>query len=476
MSKFEHPDNNYTLQVKQLIEDVDPKDSQRDSVYRDAREYFAAVAARRMQLAGLQEKIVSASQMKKGKAQAEFLTKQLKAVTAEVAEECLARTERLHAVARQLISLSEGETFAETQMLSSRFLGTLMLLTRGPERNFARMHQRLKPLYKAVLTMRLIDKTSDLTLPDNRYLRYVKGSVLRFKGDEEAREKWREEVALPVICCALLQDIGLQAPEAITLLHGSDHNLDEFRLLDESSRKALLKINYTQTVDYLSNGLGIPRYIGNDKAERSRFLQRHQALNGFKLALLKDTYLSKMGIGELIKIPQVYTSIVLSTKPDFSKKNLPKGYVFIEQLAKKGALNTELAKAFVQIVGYFPLGFGVTYIPRSEKGIDREQYECAIVTRLNPAHPAEPVCRPVTRNLAYISSGSDEVIKKSSNLFFPANRKKLMRIGRERLIEIMSQLSGSFSPEAVDDLIPAFWEPADYFSVKKNQNLWNRVR
>ncbi|MGB0216108.1 MAG: hypothetical protein ACPF9E_11715 [Alteromonas oceani] len=51
-----------------------------------------------------------------------------------------------------------------------------------------------------------------------------------------------------------------------------------------------------------------------------------------------------------------------------------------------------------------------------------------------------------------------------------------MRIGRERLIEIMGQLSGSFTPEAVDDLIPAYWEPADYFSFKKNQNLWNKVR
>ena len=279
-----------------------------------------------------------------------------------------------------------------------------------------------------------------------------------------------------IFSCALLQDIGLQSPEALSILHGEDGKLDEFRVLDEPTRKQLLKINFTQTLEYLKNGLGIPRYIGNDKTERDRFVQRHTALNGFMLTLLKDTYLSKVGVGELVKIPQIYTSIVLSTKPDFSKKSLPKGYVFIEQLAKKGALNTELAKAFVQIVGYFPLGFGVTYIPRTEKGIDREQYECAIVTRLNPAHPAEPVGRPVTRNLSYISSGSDEVIKKSSNLFFPANRKKLMRIGRERLMEIMSQLSGNFSPEAVDDLIPAFWEPADYFSFKKNQNLWNKVR
>lgn len=476
MSKFEHPDNNYTLQVKQLIEEVYPKDDRLESVYSDARQYFAEASARQSALAELQKQLTRAEQLKKGQAKAEQLRKQIKDVSASHEDGRHRRIERLHSVANQLISLCEGESFEETQMLSSKFLGTLMLITRGPERNFASLHQRLKPLYKAVLALRLVDKVHDMDVQDNRYLRYLKDSVLRFKGDREHHEKWQEEVACPIISCALLQDIGLQSPEALSILHGEDNRLDEFRVLDEPSRKQLLKINFTQTLEYLRNGLGMPRYIGNDKAERDRFVQRHTALNGFMQTLMKDTYLSKNGVGELIKIPQIYTSIVLSTKPDFSRKNLPKGYVFIEQLAKKGTLNAELAKAFVQIVGYFPLGFGVTYIPRNEKGIDREQYECAIVTRLNPSHPAEPVGRPVTRNLSYISSGSDEVIKKSSNLFFPANRKKLMRIGRERLMEIMSQLSGNFSPEAVDDLIPAFWEPADYFSFKKNQNLWNKVR
>ena len=476
MSKFEHPDNNYTLQVKQLIEEVHPKDDRQESVYGDAKRYFAEVYAQQSAIEELQKQLARAEQQKKGQAKAELLRKQIKELSAAHEDLRHQRIDRLHSVALKVIALCEGESFEDTQMLSSKFLGTLMLITRGPERNFASLHQRLKPLYKAVLALRLVDKVQDMDVQGNRYLRHVKDSVLRFKGDHENYEKWQEEVALPIISCALLQDIGLQSSEALTILHGDDNKLDEFRVLDEPTRKQLLKINFTQTLEYLKNGLGLPRYIGNDKAERDRFVQRHTALNGFMQTLMKDTYLSKNGVGELIKIPQIYTSIVLSTKPDFSKKNLPKGYVFIEQLAKKGALNAELARAFVQIVGYFPLGFGVTYIPRNEKGVDREQYECAIVTRLNPPHHAEPVGRPVTRNLSYISSGSDEVIKKSSNLFFPANRKKLMRIGRERLMEIMSQLSGNFSPEAVDDLIPAFWEPADYFSFKKNQNLWNKVR
>lgn len=477
MSKFEHPDNKYTLQVKQLIEDVYPKDNQRESLYSDARMYFASVNVQQLRIDQLQTKLANTDVSKQGKAKAEHLKGELKKINAEFEEQRKVRIDRLHSVVAKLIYLCEADSFEETQLLSSKFLGTLMLLTRGPEGNFATLHQRLKPLYKAVLALRLVDKVHNMDVKDNRYLSHVQDSVMRFKGNSETREKWQEDVARPIIICALLQDIGLQAPEASKILHGPQKNLDAFRLLDETDRKQLLKVNFTQTLDYLKNGLGIPRYIGNDKAERDRFVKRHTALNGFMLTLTKDTYVSnKEGVGELIKIPQIYCSIVLSTKADFSKKNLPKGYVFIEQLAKKGALDASLAKAFVEIVGYFPLGFGVTFIPRNENGIDREHYEYAIVTRLNPPHPAEPVVRPVTRNLAYISSGSDEVIIKSNNLFFPANRKKLMRVGRERLMEIMSQLSGNFSPEAVDDLIPGFWEPADYFSVKKNQNLWNKAQ
>ncbi|NVK54351.1 MAG: hypothetical protein HWE26_01945 [Alteromonadaceae bacterium] len=477
MSKIELPDNNYTVQVKQLIEDVYPKNAQMASVYGDARNYFSSIAAQRAHIAELEQQLDNAANHKKKKSTGvDALKRKLKAAKAEYDEERQARIDRLIGTAHKILSLCEGDSYDETQLLSSKFLGTLMLITRGPERNFAKLHQRLKPLYKAVLVLRLADKVFANDLSEHAYLRNVKDSLLRFKGDEEWQEKWKVEVAIPLICCALMQDIGLQSPEAASILVGPDNELDEFRVLDDATRTQLVKINFNGTMDYLKSGLGMPKYIGNDKAERALYIKRHTTINEFMQTLMKDAYLSKVGVGELLKIPQIYTSIILSTKSDFSKKNLPKGYVLIEQLAKKGALNAELAKSFVQIVGYFPLGFGVTYIPRDERGVDRDRYECAIVTRLNPPHPAEPVCRPVTRNLTYISSGNDEVVRKTSNLFFPANRKKLMRIGRERLMEIMRLLSGSFTPDAIDDLIPSHWEPADFFSFKKNQNLWNKSR
>jgi len=47
--------------------------------------------------------------------------------------------------------------------------------------------------------------------------------------------------------------------------------------------------------------------------------------------------------------------------------------MLIEQLAKKGSLNKQLAEDFLSIVGYFPQGFGITFIPTNENDQEKDQ-------------------------------------------------------------------------------------------------------
>ncbi len=473
--KLENPDSIYTQQVKQVIDLVYPQESGLGSVYEDARHFFSLTPELEHHVDELRQKFDSLQSADKRKSsQEDLLKKKLKQAEKKLEDERLERIARLDAVANKLLTLCDGDTWEDTQHLSAKFLGTVMLLTRGPQGSFARQHQRLKPLYKAVLALRLTDKALDHGEISHPYLSKYKEAALRFKGNRLWQQKWQDELAIPLIKACILQDIGLQSTEAINILRGEENDKDEFRLLDSESRKALLKINYRQSLRYVTEGLGLPAYIGNDREERDRFLASQKAACAFTEQLVKDAFIGKSGIGEILKIPQIYVSIVLSTKADYTRKELPKGYMLIEQLAKKGALNARLADDFIKIVGYFPQGFGVTFIPKNEKGIERDHYECAIVTSLNPKHPAEPTCRIATRNLTYFSAGQDEVIARTANLYFPANRKKLMRIGRERLTEIMDKLSASFTPDAIDELVPSYWEPHDFFSFKKHQNLWNR--
>ena len=471
-AQSQNPDNIYTQQVKQLINMIYPKDTGYGSVFEDASHYFSVTPSLEQHIEDLKAQLKLIEGNKDREVLAEQLTKQIRNSSEKLEEERLARLERLDAVSTKIIELCEGDNWQETQQLSAKLLGTLMLLTRGPEGSFAKVHMRFKPLYKAVLTLRLVDRLLEHDTIAHKYLSKYREAASRFRGNRYWRDKWKIELGRPLITAALLQDIGLQSPAAQTILKGENGDLDEFRLLDESQRKDLLKLNYHFTLRYLSDGLGQPNYVGNNKEERDRFNKTHKDASEFLLSLVKDAFVSKSGLGEIVKIPQIYVSIVLSTKSDYSRMSLPKGYMLIEQLAKKGGLNKQLAQDFVELVGYFPQGFGITYIPVNEKGQEKDQYECAIVIGLNPKNPAEPLCKVVTRNQKYITSGAQEIIPKGRNLYFPANRKKLMRVGQDRLGEIMSQLSSNFTPDAIDDLVPSFWEPYDFFGFKKHQNLW----
>ena len=471
-AQSQNPDSIFTQQVKQLINMIYPKDSGFGSVFEDASHYFSLTPSLELHIEELKAQLKRIEGNKKKEILAEQLAQQIQNSSEKLEEERLSRLERLDAVSTKIIELCEGDNWQETQQLSAKLLGTIMLLTRGPEGNFARVHMRFKPLYKAVLTLRLVDRLLEHDTIAHKYLSKYREAASRFRGNRYWRDKWKTELGRPLITAALLQDIGLQSPAAQTILKGENGDLDEFRLLEESQRKDLLKLNYHFTLRYLSDGLGQPNYVGNNKEDRDRFNQTHKDANEFLLSLVKDAFVSKTGLGEIVKTPQIYVSIVLSTKSDYSRMSLPKGYMLIEQLAKKGGLNKQIAQDFVELVGHFPQGFGITYIPVNEKGQEKDQYECAIVIGLNPTNPAEPLCKVVTRNQKYITSGAQEVIPKGRNLYFPANRKKLMRVGQERLGEIMSQLSSNFTPDAIDDLVPSFWEPYDFFGFKKHQNLW----
>ena len=468
------PDSIFTQHVKQLINLVYPQDHGFGSVFEDAKHFFTLTPELETHVAELTSTLARVENNPKKDILIEQLEKKLKKAKEQLENERIERLKRLEEVCTKLIDLCEGDSWKETQQLSAKFLGTLLLLTRGPEGNFARIHQRFKPLYKAVLTLRLVDKILEHDTIIDNYLAKYRDSLSRFRGNQYWKEKWRTELGIPLISAALLQDVGLQCPAAQTILHGENNDLNEFRLLEETQRKKLLKLNYHFTMKYVSEGLGIPSYVGNSKEERERFIQRHSDANTFLQQLVKDAFLSKAGLGDVLKIPQIYASIIFSTKADYTRKNLPKGYLLIEQLAKKGALNKKIAQDFIDIVGYFPQGFGITFIPINEKGQEKDHYECAIVVGLNPSKPENPICKIVTRNLQYITGGQQEIIHKSRNLYFPANRKKLLRVGEKRLNEIMSQLSSNFTPDSLDELVPSYWEPYDFFGFKKHQNLWNR--
>ena len=464
--------------IVSLIQSVSPK---QDSLYEQAVTYFNEKEAEEAKLTVVTEKRdklqTDLAQSPKDKdliKNFEFAEKNLKETIKEQTERRHQRYQDAREICIKIIKLSEGESHDDTAVNSAKVLGTILLSSPGEGRKLASLHQKFKPLYKAVLAVRLLDKLLISGHISNKYILKYYDEETRLSEDPDKLSVFQEEVVLPLMLAAIFQDVGMHHPEARRLLLGPEGKQDEFRLLEGEERMSLLKLNHVHSLDYVTNGLGCRPYIGNSKEEKQAFDAHQKDVLLFIRTILNDAIKPKQGLGNLIKAPQIYTSVILSTKAGYDIRELPKAAILLEQVAKKGAVSEAAAECLVSVIGYFPQGFGLSYIPKDDTNQYLERYEFAIVNGLNPEHPKIPRCRLVTRNLEFVSFGNNAQLSVESNLYFPAVQKKMQKISKERLREILSKLSHDFELRCEMDLVPKCWQPYDYFTFQNNQNLWNR--
>ncbi len=396
----------------------------------------------------------------------------------------LEQTERhshLSHLCEEIIELAEGETFAESNRKSAQLLGTIQLLSPCEGKKVSLNNELCKSLYKAVLCLRLLDKLIlDGLVVDKNILAYTQGlSTEQFENfalyDADKHQRFIQQIKVPLVMSALLQDIGNYHPQAQDIICGKDRKQNPFRVLDVESRKQLLQVNYKETIKYLLQGLGTPKFVGNTKAEREQFLQDEAEKQAFIQQLLKSSVNPKNTIGNLLKVPQIYTSIIMSTKDSYNYKLLPQVFQVLNKNAEIGACSQKVVDALYKITGMFPQGFGIVYMPIDEYGNQGDCYEYAIVNSLYPENPKHPICRMATRKLAFIGYGQNIIISQKSNLYFAQSAKKLASLSKERLNEILELLSSNYKERQELDLLPRCWHANEYFSVKTNQKLWTKV-
>jgi hypothetical protein len=475
--------SSYTISVDRMVNAISGRDDGKPSLYQQAANYFKNKPANKQKLEFIKTEIqqvtlaMRAQSGKKALRLQESVVQLKKKYTHELQIQKNARISRLNDavdMCLNLLSLSEGEDFEETQLKSAKFLTTLVMFSPGKGKKLAELHHKLKPAYKAVLSLRVLDRLVLDGMVKNSYMMKNYAANKRYETQTSDYICYTQAVILPIMLAAIFQDVGLQHPDLVELLEGKDGEKDRFRLLEKEDREKMLRLNYEYTVDYLQNGLGCQQASAETAEEVLAFDVAEQHRLKFQLGLVLDANSSKIGTSEIIKIPQIYASVIFSTKREYQRKSLPTASLLIEQLAVKKAISKPIAKAFVDIVGHFPLGYGVVYIPKDLRGNELELYEYAIVTGLNPKILDEPICRPSTKNLMFLSVGKTMVIEKSINLHFPGARKKLVKVDPKRLAEIMEKLTYNFKVEQSAAFVPYYWEPHDYFCVEGNQNLWSR--
>lgn len=479
MDKYSISESSSTKVIKNLIRKIHTTSSLKDSIYEQAVDYFAELPEVEQRRSTLSQNLMVAKQLladnsqsgnaEKLKKSVERNLKKIKQYEAELDEQRLVRLHNVKDICDEILALCTGHNRDETNRKFAKLLGTILLM--APEEKNTALHynQQSQHLYHAVLSLKLFEQLLD----DNQIVNeYVQKWIL----SDEENAQFRSEVKIPLLITALLQCVGLYHPDAQKILKGESGNADEFRVLEKNERMALLKCNFQQVINYLNDGLGLDKYIGNSKLERDLFNIREEEKLSFIHTLFTNSFNPKESIGNLLTIPKVYTTVVLSTKRSFIYASLPKAFLMLRKSMERGCISKTFVDSLFKITGTFPQGFGITYIPKSSEGYDLDRYEYAIVNMLYPEDPQSPICRIATKNLVFFSLGINFCISPDNNLYYSGARKKLEKISKEKLKEILSKLWDNFEarPERLD-LIPKCWHPGEYFSYERQQNMWNKI-
>lgn len=471
-------DSSFSKTIKELLSRIQDPNPLAQSIHQQAAYFFSgqeqqAIAELTQQQTELHVRLVEANKTARSK-----LEKRLQQVSMELKdkqrlqeENRLGRLRQLKQTAQHILEAITGTTEADAQLSAARALGTIQLLSPTHGKHVASTNQRHKHCYKSILAILLLNQLLADKLIKNRYVL----SKLSNNADELAANPFQQQVQLPLIMACLVQDIGLQHPEVKRVLYGEDGTQDPYRILAAPERTQLLEISFAQCLRYVEEGLGLDTYVGSSKAEREVFNQIEQENQAFMLHLLQSSLKPEDGIGNLLKIPQIYTSVVLPAKQSYQYEQLPKVSALLKAGAEKGWYPPAIVDSLLKITGYFPQGFGITYIPKDADRRDLDRYEYAIVNGLYPPEPEAPICRQVTRNLTFHSFGINVVVSADNNLYFSTAQQKLEKVSEARLREILSKLVSNFEERTSTDLIPKCWFPDEYFSYQKHQNLWNRT-
>jgi hypothetical protein len=474
----------YSKSVSALISRIYDNSKLADSIYEQAIGYFRQAVEQQAEKVELDQQVFLYENRKQQVSQRDLALIERNLHQAQTQkdkfqqardDEASMRMAALTKLCQDILALCQGDAAEDTNLLSAKLLGTIQLLSPTQGKQVAASNQKSKHLYKAILSLRLLDK---LLAEGELNNAYVQQRFNASKGRQVLQgeyDPFRDDVQIPLLMAALLQDIGSCHPDAVAILRGLDGSADEFRVLENDERKTLLQISYRQSLKYVTDGLGLNRYTGKSRADRDKFQQLETERQHFVLTLLQNAIKPGHGIGNLLKIPQIYTSVVLSTKSNFVYETLPKVALMLEKGVEKGVYSKVAVDALISITGVFPQGFGVTYIPKDCGLQDLDRYEYAIVTGLYPADIRQPLCRMVTRNLTYNVSAQGCMISVENNLYYPPARNKLEKISEERLLDILSKLVSNFEERKNMPLLPKCWHPDEYFSYVKNQNLWNKV-
>ncbi|SFD63243.1 hypothetical protein [Pseudoalteromonas denitrificans] len=310
------------------------------------------------------------------------------------------------------------------QRIFSQFLGTIALSTPLPDEEVRCIrNEKYKPIYIAGLAVALFEEIRLTHDFKNPYLKDCmqdmfddnNASFMALEQNELSNEvmaQYREDVLKPIAKAALLQSIGSYSPQAQAIFSG-----DRYRMLSVKERSQLIEIVRLKSIDYFKFGIGIPQRKVNTLQEKIEYTQFEQKKLSFMLSFFEKETEDNTELLKLLRIPLIYSSFMVSTKPEFNYKKIYTAYDTLKESALKREIDPLYTKLFLSMVGYFPLGSGIYFISQETNAIEK-----GIVSSLYPANPHEPICKQITRHQIKSQSQKEVIVSPKTNIFFTQAR------------------------------------------------------
>ena len=275
---------------------------------------------------------------------------------------------------------------------ASQFIATMLLRAPMPDdRSRCPNNEMNKPLYIAALSIALVRRLNDNNTMENDFISSLAPNVVQVENttethyDPEQLAQFQQYVLTPVITACLIHNIGSYSKQALNLYKG-----DRYQVFDETTRKVLISSIYEQSKKYLTYGLGDPRLSRQHMDEH----QHHMDEEAFELceSILVNYSSAQNPNGNLLRIPMIYASFMLSTKQNHDYVISFKAYDILKGGIENQIIYQPYAEEFLNMVGQYPLGTGIFFY-----STETEVPERAVVTGLNPPEPSSAIVKQLTR-------------------------------------------------------------------------------
>ncbi len=360
----------------------------------------------------------------------------------------------------------------QSQKKTEKLLGTIMLQAPTTNKKLRiKLNSESKPVYMSTMASLLIkDLIENGHTFESQYIQEIVSNLnipnkqdTKITETEENFEVLSTKLFSQITQGIYIHQLGLQSESSQKILKEKKGDNSE---ISKEQRCEFLKQSSKISLEFLIFGISAQRPKLDTKEQETEWKKKVRKELNFKSEVIKSINHANGEIGEILKVCQLYTSLMLQDKEHEQQGLENYAYKIMKSRSEQGKLNQQFCEKLLNIMGQFPIGSGLFMMNQTlpgHKDKNPNLIEKAIVTKIYPKNPQEPFIKKVTRNELYYKYEEQGTLIKCENLTFNFNKLSPLK---------QKNFKQQYSPD--QEKANRFWKPNDIFNSRiSEKNLWN---